>query len=173
MDFHRMVATKDLMKIMASLASGKKNAKNFFERAATHAAVTVTGKDHEDMDEERQKEEVMHLSLILVRAWAEGFQSIRARLPLFYDTYAELQRNGSRFPELSEEDRVVQVVPAAVIEPPSAFGSAAAQLHAVGSSEAVGQGGVVGRPLPDCAVLRDQCNLFKEVIVAVEVDSSL
>lgn len=134
-NFHRQMANPDVMKAMKALGTGKKNEKDFLSRGFA----SMTGRGREDVDAERLKTEVQTQALVLIKVWAEGFENVRREMPLFADTYSELQRGGARFPELTEEDRITAVVPASQVvggahaaEPLSPFSSAAAQLHGGG-----------------------------------------
>jgi len=97
MDLQRLVASKEVMKIMTSLATGKKNKANFFQRMGNQKG--------QDLDANRIKDEVQQQALVLVRAWAEGSTVVPGQVPLFMETYTALQRQGLRFPELNEEDK--------------------------------------------------------------------
>jgi len=89
----RAVASKELMQILATLATGKAPRRGFFQ----FRCAPVEGG--------RRQEEVHELARVLLRSWAEGFTAVEAEVPMFSQVYTGLIKAGVGFPELRTEEQ--------------------------------------------------------------------
>jgi len=152
----RLVAQKKLMKLMEEHANGKKNT-GFMSKFSS-----------DDLDSQRKKEEVKELAMVLVKGWAEAFMPIKAEVPLFLDTYLKLQRDGTKFPDLIEEDRNYFTPPPVI--PDELPGQPTTVIAtAVSQQEPAGAQGV----MPDLTEATEQAALLKEILQTVEPGSNV
>eukprot|EP00619_Florenciella_sp_RCC1007_P017934 CAMPEP_0205943426 /NCGR_PEP_ID=MMETSP1325-20131115/60448_1 /ASSEMBLY_ACC=CAM_ASM_000708 /TAXON_ID=236786 /ORGANISM="Florenciella sp., Strain RCC1007" /LENGTH=216 /DNA_ID=CAMNT_0053314235 /DNA_START=17 /DNA_END=663 /DNA_ORIENTATION=- len=85
--FHKQVATKKFMDSMGAVA------RNFGSKSG------------------RDDLEVADKALELIQAWGEAFMPMRQQLPLFFETWDALRREGFRFPETGAGAPVLSPAP--------------------------------------------------------------